>query len=162
MKTKGHISKLPNSPLQEVIFELILNQEVDLNGNSTEESFDMAQGVFDKSVLSEFNHRVTIPFPPSIRIFPRIKHQYWTNQGQWPVVQIGPGILTVNDTDVNYEWAKFYPLIIQNINRLIESYSKELDISKVALRYIDAVELGGANSEQKPDFINNNFKLNLN
>ncbi len=161
LTAKEHISKLPNSPLQEVIFELILNQEVDLNGNPTEENFDLTQGVFNKSVLEEFKHRVTMTLPQNIKIFPRIKHQYWITQNQWPVVQIGPGIFTVNDTDVNYEWDKFYPLIIQNINRLIDSSPAELDINRLVLRYIDAVELGDANTEEKLSFINTNFKLNL-
>ncbi len=161
MTTKKHISKLPNSPLQEVIFELILNQSVDSNGNPTEEDFDLAQGVFNKSISEEFKHRVTKALPPNIKIYPRIKHQYWIDQNEWPVVQIGPGTLTVNDTDKNYEWDRFYPLIIKNITRLIDSYPTDLDINKLVLRYIDAVELGDANPKEKLNFINNNFKLNV-
>ncbi|UOY07760.1 TIGR04255 family protein [Muricauda sp. SCSIO 64092] len=158
---KGHISKLPNSPLQEVIFELILNQEVDSRGNQVEHSFDLAQGVFNKSITEDFKHVVTNSFPPNIKIFPRIKYQYWTSLNQWPVVQIGPGIFTVNDTDVNYEWSKFYPLILENLQRLIDSYSSPLDINKISLRYLDAVEIDGADSEEKLRFINKNFNLNL-
>ena len=157
-----HIAKLPNSPLQEVIFELVLNQEVDSNGNPIETSFDLAQGVFNRSITQDFKHTVINPsLPNNIRIFPRIKYQYWTNKNQWPVVQFGPGILTVNDTDANYEWKKFYPLILENVERLIKSYGKDLDINKVSLRYLDAVEIEGADSEEKLNFINNHFNINL-
>lgn len=161
MNARASISKLPNSPLQEVIFEMLLNQEVDANGNPTGESFDLAQGIFDKKVSKDFKHRVTIPSPLNFKIFPWIKHQYWTSKDQWPVVQIGPGILTINDTEVTYEWHTFYSLILQTGKRLAESYEKKLDIKKLALRYINAIALEDADAEQKLNFINTNFRIHF-
>jgi hypothetical protein len=59
MMAVSHIEKLPNAPLQEVIFELLWVTENDEQG-----------------------------FPV---------HQFWKGENEWPVVQIGPGILVVND-----------------------------------------------------------------
>ena len=80
LNTEKYISKLPNAPLQEVIFELFLNQNVDQNGNPIEDDFDLAQGVFHKLISTDFSYRITRNYPPEIKIFPRIKHQYWKKE----------------------------------------------------------------------------------
>lgn len=161
MDLNKNIGKLPKAPLQEVIFELVLNQEVDSKGIPTETHFDLAQGVFNKLVSNEFGHRITKSYPSDIKIFPRIKHQYWKKENEWPVVQIGPGILTVNDTEKNYHWNNFSSIISDILNKLVDSYPNKLDINRVSLRYIDAVELNAQSSSEKLKFINANFKINL-
>lgn len=135
--------------------------KVDSKGIPTEIHFDLAQGVFHKFISNDFVHRVTKTYPSEIKIFPRIKHQYWKKENEWPVIQIGPGILTVNDTEKNYIWSSFSALIMDSINKLADSYQSEFDISRASLRYIDAVELEAESSSEKLNFINNNFKVNL-
>lgn len=161
MESNKNTTKLPKAPLQEVIFELVLNQDVDSNGVPTENHFDLAQGVFNKLISNDFSHRETKSYPSEIKIFPRIKHQYWKKENEWPVVQIGPGILTVNDTEKNYLWNNFSSITSDVLKKLVDSYPNELDINRVSLRYIDAVELNVESSSEKLNFINENFKVNL-
>ena len=162
MNDKAHISKLPNSPLQEVIFELLLEDEVDENGNPTEEKYDLAQGVFAKDISKDFPFRVSNKYPNGIRLFPRIVHQFWKDKNKWPVIQIGPGIITVNDTDTNYEWEKFFPLVNQCLDQMEASLGEELKIKKAVLRYVDAVELDEADSDKKIEYVNEKFNIQLN
>jgi len=161
LNSKEYISKLPKAPLQEVIFELFLNQSVDSNGNPREDDFDLAQGVFHKLISADFSHRIIRNYPSDIKIFPRIKYQYWKKENEWPVVQIGPGLLTVNDTEKNYEWDNYYDLILSTIDKLLDSYSNQININRISLRYIDAVDLDFKSSNEKLEFINQNFKINL-
>lgn len=161
MNVKAPVSKFSHSPLQEVIFEMLLHQEIDADGNATAESFDLAQKIFDKRIAKEFQHRIALSSPSEGNTFPRIKYQYWMAQDQWPVVQTGPGILTVNDTAGSYQWDAFYALILQTLKRFGESYPKALDIKRLTLRYIDAVVLEDIDAEEKVKFVNANFKVNV-
>lgn len=161
MSENTHITKLSNSPLQEVIFELFLENEVDSQGNPTEEKFELAQGIFARAIAEDFPIRVSIKLSPNLKVYPRISFQFWKGEQQWPVVQFGPGILTVNDTDENYEWTNYFPLIQSCIDSLENSYEEDLKISKVVLKYIDAIELDDATAEKKIQFINNHFNINI-
>lgn len=162
MTKKKHISKLPNSPLQEVVFELFLNEEVDANGNPTTLKYDLSKGVFAREIKSSFPVLVNKPQPgKNIRVFPNIEYQFWKEEKKWPVVQLGNGLLTVNDTDENYTWEKFFGYIQDSIEMLEESLGETLKINKVSLRFIDAIELDNISFNDKINFINKNFKFDL-
>ena len=162
MNKGQHISKLPKSPLKEVIFQLLLEQDVDTNGRPTDEIFMLSQGVFAQSIKSDFPVTRSFPENNNIKIFPRISYQFWKGDGIWPVIQIGPGMLSINDTDDNYVWVEFHGLIKKCIENLETSLGKSLKINQVSLRYIDAIEMEDVSFEKKKEFINKNFKMTLN
>ena len=160
---KNQIHKLPNAPLQEVIFELLWEIEFDQQGNPIDPEFEFAQGVFANQVLKEFPLRKrTLPESVPIKIYPKTIHQFWKGQNNWPVVQLGPGIMAVNDTEHNYDWkASFYPLLKKHIKILEESYGKELTYKSSSLRYIDAVEISDKERLELLLYINSNFNFEL-
>lgn len=99
--------KLPKAPLREVIFELrwglgydpSSKQELDLG-------FDMAQGQFKHLVEQEFPfHRRLTPqnFPLSL-FSHKVVHQFWKAENTYPLLQLGPGLFSQNDTEKNYVW----------------------------------------------------------
>lgn len=99
--------KLPKAPLREVIFELrwglgydpSSKQELDLG-------FDMAQGQFKHLVEQEFPfHRRLTPqnFPLSL-FSHKVVHQFWEAENTYPLLQLGPGLFSQNDTEKNYVW----------------------------------------------------------
>lgn len=162
MNKEEHISKLPRSPLQEVIFELFLKEEVDSRGVPTSDKYELSKGVFAREIESSFPLRILKPTPPkNIKIFPNISYQFWKEDKKWPVVQLGNGLLTVNETDKNYTWDKFYSMVEDCIEILEKSYNEPLKINKVSLRYIDAVELPEMPFNEKLNFINDNFNFSL-
>lgn len=59
---------------------------------------------------------------------------------QWPVVQIGPGVLTGNMAPPYNGWSEFSSFLEVQINRLFEIYERagqSISILKLHLRYID-------------------------
>lgn len=70
-----------------------------------------------------------------------VQHRFRKGKGEWPLVQIGPGIVTLNDTE-GYVWEDFEKRIKQVIDVLFETYpdaENKLEINSLLLRYIDAV-----------------------
>jgi uncharacterized protein (TIGR04255 family) len=70
-----------------------------------------------------------------------VRHRFRKTRGGWPLVQIGPGILTVNDTEGYTTWDGFYKSIYDVIEKLYEAHpkSKELVPQSFLLRYINSV-----------------------
>ncbi|MBI5788034.1 MAG: TIGR04255 family protein [Candidatus Schekmanbacteria bacterium] len=70
-----------------------------------------------------------------------VQHRFRYSSGDWPLVQIGPGIITINDTH-KYTWDDFRSRCIDIIHKLFSAHPKpsDLKIEGLFLRYIDAVE----------------------
>jgi len=153
-------SKLKNAPLIEVIFELHWHDTADANGSTTDEGFDLAQGKFAEKIKSEFPlHKKLIPEGFPIRIFGAPLHQYRKNELEWPVIQHGQGVFSVNETENGYEWQKtFRPTIIESVKKLLDSYEEPLKFNRVKLQYIDAWDIKKTNPK---DFMKENLQTDI-
>lgn len=153
--------KLKNAPLQEAIFELFWQSPLDATGFPFDKDFEFALGKFDSHISTHFPiKKKIVPDAPGLRVYGRPMYQFWTQNAVWPVVQLGPGILTVNDTDKNYEWeATYRPNILTAIDALIKNYDQKPQFSKVSLKYIDSVDIDSF--EDIHDFISQNFQTGL-
>ncbi len=159
MAEKQHIEKLPNAPLQEVVFELLWEMDYDNSGKPIDPEFEFAQGLFAGKIKKDFPlHKRTIPEGAPFSIYPKPIHQFWKGENQWPVVQLGPGILTVNDIEQNYTWKKYKRLVLDTVQLLNTVYTKKLRFIFISLKYIDAVETKG---ENVLGFINKNFNVDI-
>lgn len=162
MKPKGHPEKLPSAPLQEVVFELTWSLETDSNGNPSDHDYEYALGVFRGKVKEEFPHDVRLlpelPSEINIQVFSLPRHQFWTAPKTWPVVQLGPGILVLNDVEKNYTWQAFRSKVLMVKDALERAYEKPLTYTALRLKYIDAFETGGI---AVFDFMNANFNVQL-
>ena len=77
-----------------------------------------------------------------------VQHRFRKGKDEWPLVQIGPGIVTLNDTE-GYVWEDFVKRITQVLNALFEAYpdaENSLKINSLLLRYIDAVPFDFTNN----------------
>lgn len=157
MSSKQHQDKLPNAPLQEVVFELLWEVDKDEHGFPHDAGFDFAQGIFADSLKKDFPAHKKTPFESApFRAYP--VHQFWKKENEWPVIQLGPGLLVVNDIEANYTWNKYRTLVKKTVGLLCKAYESKMDFMKVRLKYIDAFEAGDGNLLQ---FINENFRLKL-
>lgn len=149
--------KLKNAPLREAIFELFWDSPVDKSGIKLDKEFELSQGKFQIHVYDKFPiHKRIIPQGASIKVYGMPLHQFWKGDVQWPVIQLGPGVLTVNETDKNYDWEKtFRPNIAFAMEALKKSYVVYPELNRVSLKYIDAVDF------QDPDKLGNFIKENL-
>jgi len=165
MKTKTDILKLPKAPLQEVIFEVRWDLDVNLPSQQEYDAeIETAVGTLKTLLMDQFPlfQRKLPPELPVQFLNNQIVYQYWTDKNTWPLMQLGPGVFTVNDTDKEYEWSgKFYPLIKSGLEALIQSYSKEPSFRMASLRYIDVVRVNDYKFDSWENFIqkNLNFKF---
>ena len=161
----SHIPKLPNAPLQEVIFELRWKLDFDPQSQSkVDKEFQFAFANFSGLSAKKMRHRVILKSSavPEILFLNRPVYQFWAAENQYPAFQLGPGVFTVNETDKNYEWKYFRSLVVEGIEWLKKSYSSRLDLSVAELRYIDAIEVTDDNQKDLSKFISNNLKIEIN
>ncbi len=162
------MKKLPNAPLQEVIFEVRWLLDVDEETNlSFDPNFEFALGKFYSSIesegLSEIKRKVPKEVPPQFLNYKTI-YQFVSGENKWPLMQLGPGIFTVNDTEKNYHWDETYlPLIKKGLKLLNEAYKTDQEFIFASLRYIDTInvnEYGFDGDWQK--FIADNLNVTFN
>ena len=158
------MTKLVRAPLQEVIFEVRWQLVPDTSGKQLiDPDYQFALGPFRNMISNEFPYHVAkipVEFPHQMLPY-KLIHQFWKGENEWPVIQIGPGIMSVNDTEKNYEWEETYkPLITKVINALVKSYPK-INIIVASLRYIDVVRIEDYDFNGWENFIEENFNFNF-
>jgi len=128
------------SPLLETIFEI--KWEIEKRG--TRPPFDpnykiFIGRIFDR-VMEEYPHHIALPsstMPDEISAY-IIQHQFRKDKDQWPLIQVGQGIITLNDTG-GYSWKDFRARAENLIRILFDAYpnSSKMKISNLLLRYIN-------------------------
>jgi uncharacterized protein (TIGR04255 family) len=160
------MKKLPKAPLKEVIFELRWDLEVD---DKTQQEYDkgyeLAQGKFQSLIKNKFKfYTRNLPreIPEHLLNYKTV-HQFWLKENTWPVLQLGPGIFTMNDTDKNYVWEDtFFPLIQSYLKLLFKAYENKININFCNLKYIDAVKINDYPDKNNIlNFVKNNLKIKL-
>lgn len=99
------MSKLPSAPLIEVIFELRwpMDTEAALN------EYAYLPGGLYGLLKEQYPLRESLPavFLPVDQARGLVAHRFRVSAGEHPLVQVGPGVLTVNATDKVYDWGDF-------------------------------------------------------
>jgi uncharacterized protein (TIGR04255 family) len=155
---------LKNKPLVEAIFELRweLIGKAD-SGESIDPHSKILIGEIYGKIKSEYPFHEQLPasevpdrFAPYI-----IQHRFRKAAAQWPLVQIGPGILALNDT-TGYVWEDFSQRIYNLLHTFYEIYPEpgNLKPNMVMLRYIDSVEFDYENDILK--FLQDKMKIAIN
>ncbi len=158
----NHVEKLPQAPLQEVIFELHWKLDIDKeSGLSFDQGFQLASGRFDQLASLTLPHYVPLkpPMIPDHFFSYKAVHQYWKGDQTYPVMQLGPGLFTVNETEKNYVWKDFKSKIFEGLAWLQKSYRNPLNLDFIELRYIDAVEITDEESLNLPEYLEKNLKV---
>ncbi|MCX6831975.1 MAG: TIGR04255 family protein [candidate division Zixibacteria bacterium] len=134
---------LKNKPLVEAIFELRWNLE-NREGTEVDPQYKLLVGrIFDR-ISGDYPDHVSLPAAtmPDEFVAYVVQHQFRSHDTVWPLVQLGPGVITLNETQT-YVWSDFRERIEKLLKALIESYpdaDKGLRFNRILLRYIDAVD----------------------
>lgn len=136
---------LKNKPLIEAMLELRWDLvETPRPMSAADPGFRIFMGRYYDRMRSRYPHVEDLPtseLPEGI--VPHVaRHQFWTGKSTWPVTQIGPGILTVNETD-GYLWDTFRPRLVDAFKALTDAYPSEISplrLNQIVLRYIDSVQ----------------------
>lgn len=134
---------LKNKPLIEAIFELRWKLQELAPGMKIDPHYKILIGSMYDRVKGEYpfhEQLATATMPDEIAGYV-VQHRFRKGKGEWPLIQVGPGIITVNDTE-RYVWEEFEKRIIQAVNILFEVYPESknnLKVDRLLLRYIDAI-----------------------
>jgi uncharacterized protein (TIGR04255 family) len=133
---------LGNKPLVEAIFEVRWELKTQSNGLPNDPLYDVMVGDVRRAVQEIFPNHVRLQtVVPGIAIPYQVQHQFRAGPEGWPVMQLGPGVLTVNET-AGYLSGNFIPLCVQAMNVALKFWANNSDeavlVNQVSLRYIDA------------------------
>jgi len=114
----------------------------------TERQFDphyqLLLGKFHDAVKDEYPFHEALPASgiPDDVTGCVVKHRFRKAKDAWPLVQIGPGIICVNETKKYKTFDGFKPKVIDAVKALYDCYPRmeDLSITSLQLRYIDAYE----------------------
>lgn len=153
------MSRLPNAPLIEVIFELrwkISNQK-DL------EKYQFLTGDLYALIKQDYPIRkLLVPADiPLELVLNKPTYRFSKTDSKYPLIQFGPGVLSLHTDDENYFWNDY----LSDSSTLtkgfldISNFNKEVKLSP-NLNYIDFIKLNFENTNVL-DFINKNLNITI-
>jgi len=158
-RIREKLGNLKNQPLVEAIFELGWTVE----GISPEDQlWEVLPGLYYGSIKDEYPQIESLPASqvPVQLTQNIIRHRFRKGKGAWPLTQLGPGILTVNETTGYTVWEDFLPRITTAVESLTRVSPNHIDISRTELRYINAIPFDETN-EKIIDFLNEKLHLQV-
>lgn len=151
--------KLPNAPLLEVIFELRWN----MAGEAHWDQFPFLQGDLYATLKEEYPIRESL-FPieiPQKALANQAIYRY-SNENGFPMVQMGPGVLTLNTTDDYYVWEDYAREVKSLIKRFFSVYDFSFsDYITPSLSYYDFLAFNWED-EHILEFVNENLNIEVN
>lgn len=136
---KNILISLPNKPLVEALFEFKWGPETpEMLG------YPIIVGALYEKLKDSYKEIEDLPVnrvPHELTSY-MVRHRFRKTKDGWPLVQIGPGILSVNETEGYTTWDVFRESIRHVLDKLYEAHPKSNDIvaQSFMLRYINAVE----------------------
>jgi len=154
---------LKNKPLVEAIFEVKWALSTIKPGISIDPYYKILLGRFYDRICGEYPEHEQLPsatFPDEV-VGHVVQHRFRINKNDWPLIQIGPGIMTLNET-YKYTWTDFKNRAIASLKKLYDCHPKveEFRIDSLMLRYIDAVDFDSS-SENVLDFLKTYLKVDI-
>ena len=137
---------LPKKPLVEAILELRWRLEPAIGPSAGRDpGFKILLGRFFDRVRNSYPTVVDLPATqiPEEMLPHVVRHQFRAGPDAWPLLQLGPGILTANET-AGYTWRTFRPRLSEAIAVLFSSYPRDLYPfvpTHIVLRYLNAIPL---------------------
>ncbi len=154
---------LNNKPLVEAIFQFRWKLEGGDGEPLRDPHYRLLVGSLYDRLAEQYPYHEELPtavVPDEIVPYV-VQHRFRTAEMDWPLVQIGPGILSLNETD-DYIWPDFESRALSMMEALYDSHpgGQELQTEGLTLRYIDAVPLD--TSEQSAlDFLKTYLKTDI-
>ena len=132
---------LANKPLVEALFEV--RWKLDENPTRGTTAFRVLFGRYYDRIRASYPEAEDLPSSavPEIMTPYVVRHRFRAAKEQWPVTQLGPGIMTVNETE-KYKWESFRRQIEATSKAMFEGYPTELsrfEPAQAELRYINMI-----------------------
>lgn len=154
---------LKNKPLLEAIFEVQWQLKEANAVVRSDPYYKLLIGRFFDRIKSDYPYYEQLPSAaiPDELVGYVVQHRFRIAENKWPLVQIGPGIMSVNST-IDYTWDDFRPRILFALKELIGSHPKidEFQIKRLSLRYIDSVDFDYVSNDVH-DFLRQFMKVDV-
>lgn len=155
--------ELKNKPLVEAIFELQWHLQEQSEKIFTDPHYSILLGSFYQEVKSDYpflEKLISATVPDEITPH-TVKYRFRKEKNQWPLIQIGPGIISLNETS-GYTWLDFKDRIHDSVDALYKTYPNDvLRIKNLQLRYIDSIDFDYTN-DNIYNFMKDHLKIELN
>ena len=136
--------KLKNPPIVEALVEIKWKLKEKTPTGNFDPHYQFLLGTFREHIKEEYPFHEALPASevPDEMTGGIVKHRFRVDKDTWPLVQIGPGIVTVNETEKYGTFDHFKPKAASVIKALFKSHPQpaDLNINSLMLRYIDAKE----------------------
>ena len=154
--------KLERPPIVEALVEIRWELKEKTQGGECDPYYKFLLGKFRDAINGDYPFHEALPtshIPDDISGY-TVKHRFRVAEDEWPLVQIGPGIITVNETKKYETFDHFRPRVLKVVHALYESYPdvNDLNISRLQLRYIDAHDFDYS-KENVCDFISEKMHI---
>lgn len=143
---KNKLDNLPNKPLVEAIFEFRWELKKIARGVYSDEGWNTFPIKFFIELHGEYPEIVELPSKqiPDLLAAYTVQYQYRKGKEEWPLIQIGPGILTVNETDGYGTWENFRGRI-KNALQVLNKVNDQITPLRADLRYVNAIPFNNIN-----------------
>ncbi len=150
---------LSNKPLIEAIFEVRWGLEQDASGVRMDPNYKLNVGRIYEELKHDYPKYEQLPTAgvPDDLVPYIVQHRFRKGENSWPLVQVGPGILTLNDTE-NYSWNDFKRRIEKVLTVLDKVNYTEYE--SISLIYINAVDFNFA-EKNVFNFLKEHFGIEL-
>jgi len=150
---------LRNKPLIEAIFEVRWRLKQEAPGIRMDSNYKLNVGRIYEELKHDYPKYEQLPtagVPDDVAPY-IVQHRFRKGENSWPLVQVGPGILTLNDTE-NYSWNDFKRRIEKVLTVLDKVNYTEYE--SISLIYINAVDFNFA-KENVFNFLKAHFGIEL-
>jgi uncharacterized protein (TIGR04255 family) len=155
--------ELKNKPLVEAIFEVRWKLQGAPPGPLIDPHYKLLLGRLFDRFLNDYPEHEQLPTAniPDELVGYVVQHRFRVDTNKWPLVQVGPGVFSVNST-ADYIWRDFRPRVVTALEKLYDAHPKvsDLKITNLILRYIDAEDFDYT-SDSAFDFLRDKLKLNI-
>lgn len=152
------MSKLPNAPLLEVIFEL----KWQMTNNSDLVKSQYLHGDLFSILKSDYPEResLTPPDVPPEVFVNRPMYRFRKKKNGYPLFQVGPGLITLNCNDDDYYWEEYYQWAQQLVTSFFSVYDHSDEKFRPSFLYVDFFKID-LDQENILEFIGRYFSLNI-
>ncbi len=141
---------LGTSPLVEAWLDLRWQlQPGSQEGFFLDPQFPLALGTFYQSVRERFGYQEPLKASTApLEFLPHVvRYRFRPAPDEWPLLQLGPGVATVNFTRPPYSWTEFKEASLYLRAKLTDSYETGLRPDRISLQYRNAVPCSYSSGE---------------
>jgi uncharacterized protein (TIGR04255 family) len=152
---------LKNKPLVEAVFEIRWLLRENEHGGKIDPHYSILIGALYERVKDKypFHERLMAASVPDDLLEWVVQHRFRCEQDRWPLIQIGPGVLTLNDTQ-GYTWDDFHRRMEALVRIFFDVYPTFPSIQHVRLRYINAIPFD-YEQDNVLDFLRDQLKIDV-